>query len=45
MRFWEIKEDIPNDLKKFKVSLLLRLNNPDHYPQGRYQHKERQVLV
>lgn len=36
MRFWEIKEDILNDLKKFKVSLLLRLNNLGHYPQGRH---------
>lgn len=31
MRFWEIKEDILNGLMKFKVSLLLRLNTPDHF--------------
>lgn len=37
MRFWEIKEDILNDLKKFQVSPLLRLNNADPYAQGGHQ--------
>lgn len=36
MKSREIKEDILNDLKKLKVSLLLRLNNLGYYPQGRH---------
>ena len=39
MRFCEIKQDILNDLKKFQVSPLLRLNNADPCPQGGRRYK------